>query len=135
LSRRPVLIVDDDPDIVGVARRTLERAGFLVESTTDPRSALEIAQRCQPCLVLVDLMMPYIDGEELVRDLRAHLDPPPRIALVSAAYVRAEVAKRLDADGSLEKPFELDDLRDLVIGLASEHRDRRSSLLPPKPRV
>ena len=132
--RCPILVVDDDADVVAIARRTLERAGWLVESTTDPREALELAERVRPCLVLVDLMMPHMDGEELLTALRARFegDAMPKVALISAAYSRAEVARRLEVDASIAKPFELADLRDLAVRFASEHRDRSSSVPPSR---
>lgn len=130
--RAPILVVDDDADVVAIARRTLEHAGWLVEGTTDPREALEIAARVRPCLVLVDLMMPHMDGEELLIELRARFakDEMPKLALISAAYSRAEVARRLDVDASIAKPFDIADLRDLAVRFASAHRDRSSSVPP-----
>ncbi|AKF11747.1 response regulator [Sandaracinus amylolyticus] len=135
-ERCPILVVDDDADVVTLARKVLEHAGWLVEATTDPRHALEIATRVKPCLVLVDLMMPHMDGEELLCALRAAFrgDAMPKIALISAAYSRAEVAKRLEVDASLAKPFDLDDLRDVAVRFASAHRDRPTSRPPPPSR-
>lgn len=132
--RRPILVVDDDADVVALARRALEHAGWLVETTTDPRDALELAERVRPCLVLVDLMMPHMDGEELLLALRQRLagDEMPKLALVSAAYSRAEVARRLDVDASIAKPFDLTDLRDLAVRFAAAHRDRSSSIPPSR---
>lgn len=132
LERRPILVVDDDADVVAIARRVLEHAGWKVETTTDPRQALEIAARTRPCLVIVDLMMPHMDGEELLIELRQRLqgEEMPPIALVSAAYSRAEIARRLHVDASLAKPFDLTDLRDLAARFAAAHRDRPSSRPP-----
>jgi CheY-like chemotaxis protein len=130
-ERRPILIVDDDADVIRIAQRVLESAGWRVESTTDPREALAIAIAVEPCLLIVDLMMPHMDGEELVQALRVGLrDKAPKIALLSAAYSRDEVARRLDADASIAKPFDVDDLRDLAVRFARDHRDRRSSRPP-----
>lgn len=130
--RSPILVVDDDADVVAIARRTLEHAGWLVEGTTDPREALALAERIRPCLVLVDLMMPHMDGEELLTELRGRFaaDEMPKFALISAAYSRAEVARRLEVDASIAKPFELADLRDIAVRFASAHRDRSSSVPP-----
>lgn len=132
--RAPILVVDDDADVVAIARRTLEHAGWLVEATTDPREALELAARVRPCLVLVDLMMPHIDGEELLTALRARFseDEMPKLALISAAYSRAEVARRLEVDASIAKPFDITDLRDLAARFAAAHRDRSSSVPPSR---
>ena len=133
-ERAPILVVDDDADVVAIARRTLEHAGWRVEGTTDPREALEIAARVRPCLVLFDLMMPHLDGEELLSELRDRFseDEMPKFALISAAYSRAEVARRLDVDASIAKPFDIADLRDLAARFASAHRDRASSVPPAR---
>lgn len=131
MQRRPILIVDDDTDVVAIARATLEHSGWLVIGLCDSREALDVAAREKPCLVLVDLMMPHLDGEEFVVELRKRLanDAPP-IALISAAYARADVAKRLGLAASLPKPFEIADLRDLAARFSGAHRDRPPSLPP-----
>lgn len=134
-ERRPILVVDDDPDVVVLVRRVLEASGWIVEGTTDSREALRMVQARRPCLLIVDLMMPHLDGEDLVAAVRAGLpaSEQPRIAIVSAAYARADVARRLGVDASLEKPFNLDDLQDLAVRFASGHR-RRPGSGPPSAR-
>lgn len=130
-ERRPILVVDDDPEVIAIVRRVLGHAGWDVVGTTDPREALTMAIEREPCLVLIDLMMPHLDGEELLGELRARLrERMPPVALISAAYSRAEVARRAEVDATLPKPFDLDDLRDLAARFAAEHRDRPSSSPP-----
>ena len=130
-ARRPILVVDDDPDVLRLASRVLGSAGFRVLSAHDPREALETAVAERPCLLFVDLMMPHLDGEELLRAIRARVgDDAPRVVLVSAAYSRSEAARRMDADAVLAKPFAIDDLRDLAVRFAAEHRDRAGSNPP-----
>jgi DNA-binding response OmpR family regulator len=130
-DRRPILIVDDDIDVITIARRVLEHAGWSVVGTTDPRKGLDMVLEHRPCLVIVDLMMPHLDGEELLWSIRDRLkDEMPKIALLSAAYSRAEIARRLGVDATIPKPFEIDDLRDLAARFCAVHRDRRSSRPP-----
>ena len=130
-ERRPILVIDDDPDVIAIVRRVLGHAGWVVIGTTDPREGLELASEREPCLILVDLMMPHMDGEELLLELRARLrDRMPPVALVSAAYSRTEIARRADVDASLPKPFEIADLRDLAARFAAADRDRPSSTPP-----
>lgn len=135
-ERRPILVVDDDADVIAIARRVLGHGGWIVEGSTDPREALAMAEQRSPCLVIFDLMMPHMDGEEFLHALRercaARGVAMPATALISAAYSRAEIARRLDVDASIAKPFELDDLRDLAVRFASRHRDRPSSRPPAK---
>ena len=129
-ARRPILVVDDDRELATMIKRYLEHHGWRVITVTDPRSAITRCVDAQPSLVLVDLMMPYLDGEELVRQLRGVLHrETPAIVLVSAAHTRAEVQKRLLLPASLGKPFAMDDLRDLCVRFAGDHRDKVS--VPP----
>ncbi len=129
-ARRPILVVDDDRDLATMVKRYLEHHGWRVVTVTDPRSAITRCIDAQPSLVLVDLMMPHLDGEELVRQLRGVLHrETPAIVLVSAAHSRHEVQKRLSLPASLGKPFSMDDLRDLCVRFAGEHRDKAS--VPP----
>lgn len=129
-ARRPILVVDDDRDLATMMKRYLEHYGWKVLTVSDPRSAITRCIDAQPSLVLVDLMMPYLDGEELVRQLRGVLHrETPAIVLVSAAHTRTEVQKRLALPASLSKPFSMDDLRDICMRFASEHRDGTS--IPP----
>lgn len=130
-ERRPILVVDDDPEVVAIARRVLALAGWWVIGTTDPREGLRLALEHEPCLVLIDLMMPHMDGEELLAAMRAQLrERMPPVALVSAAYSRSEVGRRHQVDATLAKPFDIADLRDLAARFAAEHRDRPSSRPP-----
>lgn len=123
--RRPILIVDDDRELATMMKRYLEHHGWAVVTVTDPRSAITRCIDAQPSLVLVDLMMPYLDGEELVRQLRGVLHrETPTVVLVSAAHTRTAVQKRLALPASLEKPFAMEDLRDLCVRFAGDHRDK-----------
>lgn len=130
--QRPILVVDDDADVIAIARRVLEHGGWTVVGSTDPREALEMAVALEPCLVIFDLMMPHMDGEEFFHAVRERLRGrvQPRFALISAAYARGEVARRLEVDASIAKPFELEDLRDLAARFASQHRAGPSSSPP-----
>src|SRR4051794_31173751 len=67
----PVLVVDDDADFREVVRCTLEAAGYAVRCAEDGRAALELLERERPALVLLDLAMPRMAGEEVLRTLRA----------------------------------------------------------------
>ena len=108
-------------------RRYLEHEGWQVVVVNDPMTAVESVLEVRPSLLLVDLMMPRIDGEEFVRALRRVLfEATPPICLVSAAHSRVEVQKRLGLPASLGKPFAMTDLKDIAVRFAGEHRDRSS---------
>jgi DNA-binding response OmpR family regulator len=117
----PILVVDDDRETTSMMRRFLEQHGHRVVVVNDPRSAMDRCLDVQPGLVLLDLMMPHIDGEGFVRQLRGVLrERTPAIALVSASPMRTEVQKRLGLPEGLSKPFALDDLLALVVALVGE---------------
>jgi DNA-binding response OmpR family regulator len=122
--RKPILVVDDDRDLATMMKKFLEHHGWRVVVVTDPRSAITRVIDAGPGLVFVDLMMPYLDGEDLVRQLRGvlHRETPP-VILVSASHQRTDVQKRLGLPASLAKPFAMDDLLDLAVRFASEHRE------------
>lgn len=131
-SPRPILILDDDRDLTKMMKRFLEHQGWRVVVVNEPMAALELCLESNPCLILVDLMMPGVDGEEFVQALRRVLfEAVPPIALVSAAFSRPEVQKRLGLPASLGKPFPMDDLKDLAVRFAHEHRSRAGTIPPP----
>ena len=66
-----ILLVDDEPSIIQLARLYLEREGFRIQSANDGESALEVVTRAQPALVVLDVMLPKLDGFEVCRRLRA----------------------------------------------------------------
>lgn len=131
-ERKPILVVDDDRDLATMMKKFLEHHGWRVVTVTDPRSAITRTIDAQPGLVLVDLMMPYLDGEDLVRQLRGVLHrETPAVVLVSASHTRPDVQKRLNLPASLGKPFAMDDLLDICVRFASEHRDPAKKSQPP----
>ncbi len=101
----PVLVVDDDPKIVQLVRAYLEREGFSVATAADGRAALATVRERRPRLVVLDVMLPELDGVSVARLLREESDVP--ILMLSA---RGSVADRVHgiaegADDYLPKPF------------------------------
>jgi len=117
-----VLVVDDEPALRGAFAEILEEAGYAVSTAANGRVALERLETDAPDLVLMDVMMPGLDGVKASQAIRARSDGRrPSIVLMSAAFNRARLG--LPVDGFLPKPFDLDDLLDLVarlIGLPEE---------------
>ncbi len=111
MAAGPILIIDDDPDICDILRRTLEAEGHHVITAADGMQAIRQYELNRPSMLFVDLMMPNLDGEELLRMLG---QPRPPVVLVTASVRRSAVAERFDIDDALEKPFDLDDIRRLV---------------------
>ncbi len=111
-----VLIAEDEEPIAEAIAFVVEDSGYTPLIAHNGREALELARARHPALVITDLMMPYLDGDELIRALRAdaaadnHM--PPRTILLSAAGLRR--MKAAGADAILPKPFDLEDLEKLL---------------------
>ena len=103
-----VLVVDDDPDILDALSEILEVEGYEVQRARNGREALQRLEHAPPDLVLLDLMMPVMDGWEFARSLDPGARPP--IIVLSADRNVSAKAKEIGALGWLAKPFELSDL-------------------------
>ena len=106
-----VLVVDDEPNIVDILRFNLEREGYEVITAEDGVQGLEMARSSDPDLILLDVMMPEMDGFEVCRELRREDKLTPIIMLTA----REEEADRvmgleLGADDYVSKPFSVREL-------------------------
>lgn len=112
-----VLVVDDDPTVSDVVRRYLERAGYRVQLAVDGIAALALCARQRPDLVVLDLMLPGVDGLEVCRRLRA-VDAGLPIVMLTALGAEADRVVGLEqgADDYLAKPFSP---RELVLRVQS----------------
>jgi len=103
-----VLVVDDDPDILDALSEILEVEGYEVQRARNGREALQALEHAPPDLVLLDLMMPVMDGWEFARSLEPSSRPP--IIVLSADRNVSVKAQEIGALGWLAKPFELAEL-------------------------
>jgi two-component system response regulator VicR len=103
--RRRILIIDDEKNIREVVTRYLEREGYLVVSAGDGAAALRLAEAQPPDLIILDLMLPQVDGLEVCRRLRARSAVP--IIMLTARDEEADklVGFTLGADDYVTKPF------------------------------
>jgi DNA-binding response OmpR family regulator len=109
-----ILVVDDDPEIRDLVRWLLEDEGWTVETAADGRAALDQATRSKPALIVLDMGLPIMHGEEVARRIHAVYDDPPPIVVVSADGHAGERAARIGAASFLHKPFNVDDLTRIV---------------------
>ena len=125
-TKQRVLVVDDDPTVSEVVGRYLDHAGFAVSSIRDGRVALEQAITDPPDLVILDLMMPGLDGLEVFKRLRAHAPVP--VIMLTALGDEADrlIGLELGADDYVTKPFSP---RELVLRVQSVLR-RSNAQLP-----
>ncbi|HET9085610.1 MAG TPA: response regulator transcription factor [Candidatus Limnocylindrales bacterium] len=102
---RTILVVDDEPRIVELARDYLEHAGFRVITANDGRAALDAARRNHPDLIVLDLGLPGLDGLDVTRELRRDGSIP--IVMVTARDDELDklLGLELGADDYLTKPF------------------------------
>ena len=100
-----VLVVDDEPMVRDVLARYLEKDGFVVETAEDGEGALTALQRSAPDVVLLDLMLPRIDGLEVLRRIREGRAPPVIMLTAKGAETDRIVGLELGADDYVVKPF------------------------------
>lgn len=101
-----ILVVDDEPNIVSLAEMYLEREGYRVESVGDGAATLQVVPTLKPALIILDIMLPKIDGLEVCRRLRA--DGNPVLILMLTARdedVDKILGLEMGADDYLTKPF------------------------------
>lgn len=122
-----VLVVDDEPNIVDVVRGYLEREGFEVEAAFDGLSALELARRSKPDLVVLDVMLPGLDGIEVCRQLRQFSDAYVLMLTARAEEVDRIIGLTVGADDYLTKPFSP---RELVARVRAMLRRPRAQASP-----
>jgi two-component system alkaline phosphatase synthesis response regulator PhoP len=106
MSSELILLVDDEPSILQLVRMYLERENFRVETASDGEAALASIKRHRPALVVLDLMLPILDGFEVCRRLRSGNDP---VAILMLTARDEDIDKilglELGADDYLTKPF------------------------------
>lgn len=113
---KKILVVDDEPDLLDVVLTRLEVTGYEVFGGTDGRQALELARKIMPDLIILDIYLPEIKGDEVAKILKSDekLKHIP-IILISATTVSiALLAKESGADGYLTKTFEPEELIAMV---------------------
>lgn len=106
MSSELVLLVDDEPSITQLARMYLEREGFRVLDAGDGEAALEMVAKQKPALMVLDVMLPKLDGFEVCRKLRAEKNPVFILMLTARDEdIDKILGLELGADDYLTKPF------------------------------
>lgn len=110
-----ILVIDDDEPILALMSNVLRGFGFNPIIASRGRDAIELATSSPPDVILVDLRMPGMSGEDVIRAMRAdvRLGKTPILVLSGAPVSRDELAM-LGADGAIQKPFDLEELIRLV---------------------
>jgi len=103
-----VLVVDDDPDILATIGQILDLEGYGVLRARNGQEAFVVLETERPALIILDLMMPVMDGWEFRRRLTDHPAGLTPVLIVSADRDLAGKAASLNAQGYIAKPFDLD---------------------------
>ncbi len=125
-----VLVVDDEPEIRKTVAASLQAQGYTVHTAANGEEALRLAAITPPDLVILDLMMPVLDGMETCRRLRAWTDVP--ILVLSARSEEPQKIRALDlgADDYLTKPFGMGELTARIRASLRRHRAARPAETP-----
>ncbi len=131
ISRSRVLVVDDEPPLVELVRGYLEREGFEVLAAGDGPLALELARSALPDVIVLDLMLPGLDGIEVCRRLRTFSDAYVLMLTARAEEIDRIVGLSVGADDYLVKPFSP---RELVARVKALLRRPRAPVRAEPPR-
>jgi CheY-like chemotaxis protein len=115
-SHKRVLVVDDDPGVRGLLAAVLHHHGLSVDEASDGREALELLAVHQYAVVLLDLIMPNLDGFGVIEALGRQETGKPVVLVVTGAERQA--IEQLDARAIHGKPFDPDDLASIVVACA-----------------
>ena len=123
-QRRRILVVDDEPHIRGMVGRALEGAGYAIDSAGDGRAGLALALAGDYQLVILDLVMPFGDGRDIIGRLRRERPDEPVLVLSCLSDTTTKVAcLDMGAHDYLTKPFSIEELLARVrVQLRDEHQ-------------
>ena len=125
-----VLVVDDEPVLADTIRYNLRREGYEVQVAGDGQEALRIAQAAAPDLVVLDLMLPRLDGLEVCRQLRRESTVPILMLTAKDDEVDKIVGLEVGADDYMTKPFSM---RELLARVRAMLRRSRMQQTPAQP--
>ena len=120
-AARPILVVDDDPEILAMLRDFLEGEGLAVRTAVNGAEALDMLDTVSPSLVLLDMRMPVLDGWGFAAQLGDRRESYPIVVMTAAESAR-RWAEEIGANGYIAKPFDVNELLQVI----ERHRSRDS---------
>jgi DNA-binding response OmpR family regulator len=120
-----ILIIDDDPDVVRLLKAILQPYGYVIYRACDGKEGLKSAYECHPALIILDVMMPGLDGWDTCARLREMTDVPILMLTACTAEVDMLHGFELGADDYLKKPFTKTELEARVRALLRRHTTQR----------
>lgn len=133
-----ILVVEDEPALQETLAYNLERGGYEVEAVGDGQAALDAARRIKPDLIILDLMLPILDGFEVCRILRQEMNVPILMLTARDDEIDRVLGLEIGADDYLTKPFSM---RELLARVKAQLRrvrlikEEMSSEVPPQKEV
>lgn len=121
VAARPILVVDDDPEILGMLRDFLESEGHSVRTAANGAEALDALDDVAPALILLDMRMPVLDGWGFAERLRERALTYPVVVMTAAESAR-RWAEEIGATAYIAKPFDVNELLQTI----ERHRQRDS---------
>jgi CheY-like chemotaxis protein len=124
-----ILVVDDEPAIRALVKKIIERNGWSVDDAADGAEAIQKLEASRYAVLVIDLMMPNVDGYAVIRHVRQGGGPKPAIIVITAGDTSA--IRQLDPSmvhSVLRKPFDIDVLGDLVAAAAQTMAEERERL-------
>jgi DNA-binding response OmpR family regulator len=119
IAGKTILLVDDDPDILGAMQTIFTRRGYHVLTAADGNRALALAERDAPALVIVDMMMPSKSGFLVLETLKSRGPASPRVIMITGneGGRHRAYAESLGVDDFFRKPFSMDRLVESALRL------------------
>ena len=125
-SHQRIMVVDDDQDMLKLLNRALELEGFDTIVVTDGNSALTLLEKISPDLVILDIMMPGLDGFQTLDLIREHSDVPVIMLTAMSDVTTLQRALVLGADDYIRKPFST---RSLIARIRAKLRRARREVV------
>jgi len=120
-AARPILVVDDDPEILAMLRDFLESEGLAVRTAANGAEALEALDEVMPALILLDMRMPVLDGWAFAKRFHERALTYPIVVMTAAESAR-RWAEEIGATGYIAKPFDVNELLETI----ERHRQKDS---------
>jgi len=116
MHMKKILLVDDEPNIVMALEYSLKKKGYEVLIARDGEEAIKLFENIKPCLVILDIMMPKMDGFEVLEKIKEDEDDTSKVIFLSAKNKEEDIQKGLDAgaDDYFTKPFSTKKLLDKI---------------------
>jgi DNA-binding response OmpR family regulator len=132
LPDQSVLVIEDEENLVEALRFNLEREGYQVHTAPDGAQGLDTARQISPDLIILDIMLPALDGLEICRILRRETDVPILILTAKGEEIDRVVGLELGADDYVTKPFSMRELLARIRGMLRRSRAASEAFSGPR---